>query len=84
MRDWASTGSGLREYVGDFVVVAQYVMKLEPVELVFQIAHRLVVRHHFRVHAVLVLHDLVHDQLEVSSDLKLFDPELHGYSKAID
>jgi hypothetical protein len=54
------------------------------VELVFQIAHRLVVRHHFRVHAVLVLHDLVHDQLEVSSDLKLFDPELHGYSKAID
>jgi hypothetical protein len=64
MRHWASTGHGLREYVGGLVVVAQHMVKLEHVELVFQIAHRLAVRHLW-VHIVFILHDLVHNQLRV-------------------
>jgi hypothetical protein len=44
----------------------------------------LTVYRHLRVHTVFVLHDLIHDQLRVSPDLKALNPELDGDSKAVD
>jgi hypothetical protein len=70
------------EYVG--VVVTQHMMQLEAVEFVLQIAHDLTARHHLRVHAVLVLHDLIHDQLRVAPDLEVFDPDLDSDPETID
>jgi hypothetical protein len=54
------------------------------VELSLQISHGLTVRLHLWVHAILVLHDLIHDQLRVAPDLKAFDPELDSDSEPID
>jgi hypothetical protein len=59
-------------------------MKLEAVELALQIAYGLTVRRHLRVHAVFVLHDLIHDQLRVSLDLEVVDPELDSDSETVD
>jgi hypothetical protein len=36
------------------------------------------------LHAVFVLHDLIHDQLRVNPDLKALDPELDGDSETVD
>jgi hypothetical protein len=44
----------------------------------------MLVRRHLWVHAVFVLHDLVHDQLRVTPDLEVFDPELNSDSEAVD
>jgi hypothetical protein len=59
-------------------------MKLKAVELALQIAHGLAVHHHLGIHAVFVLHDLIHDQFRVFPDLKAFDLELNGDSEAVD
>jgi hypothetical protein len=84
VRHQAATRSGLSEYIGYFVVVAQHMMKLEAVELAFQISNDLTIRRHLWVDAVLILHDLIHDQLRVAPDLKVFNPELYNDSETID
>jgi hypothetical protein len=61
VRNRASTGCELCEYVGRFVLVTQHMMQLEDVELALQISYGLTVRHHLRVNTILVLHDLIHD-----------------------
>jgi hypothetical protein len=58
-------------------------MKLEAVELALQISYGLAVCHHLWVHAVLVLHDLIHNQLKVSPDLKVLDPEFDSDSETV-
>jgi hypothetical protein len=59
-------------------------MKLEPVELAFQVTNGLAVCRHLRVNAVFLLHYLIHDELRISSNLETMDPELDRYSKAVD
>jgi hypothetical protein len=59
-------------------------MKLESVELAFQDTYSLIVCRHLRVHAVLVLHDLVHDKLGSSPDLEATNLELNSYSEVVD
>jgi hypothetical protein len=59
-------------------------MKLESLELAFQVTYSLIVCRHLRVHAVLVLHDLVHDKLGIPPDLEVTDPELNSYSEVVD
>jgi hypothetical protein len=61
VRDRASTGCGLCEYVGCFIVAAQHVVQLEAVELALQISYILTVLRHLRVSTILFLHDLIHD-----------------------
>jgi hypothetical protein len=63
MGDWAPTGCCFRKHVSRLVVVAQHVVQLEAVELALQISYGLAICRHLRVNAVLVLHDLSHDQL---------------------
>jgi hypothetical protein len=84
VRHRAVTGCGLCEYVGCFVVFAQHMMKLEAVELSLSISYSLTVRRILRVHAVFVLHDLIHDQLRDTPNLKALDAELDNDSETID
>jgi hypothetical protein len=50
------------------------VVKLEPVELVFQASNLLTVGLHLRVAAEGVLHDLVDDELRVAACIEASDP----------
>jgi hypothetical protein len=84
VRHRAATGCSPCEYIGCFVVVTQHVMKLEAVELALQISYGLTVRCHLRVRAVFVLHVLIHDQLRVTPDLEVLDPELDSDSETVD
>jgi hypothetical protein len=70
--------------MGCLVVVAQYMVQLEAVEPALQISYSLTVRHHLRVHVVLVLHDLIHDQLRLAPDLEALDPELDSDPETVD
>jgi 23S rRNA maturation-related 3'-5' exoribonuclease YhaM len=58
-------------------------MELEAVELAIQISYSLTVHRHLLVHAVFVLHDLIHDQLRVTPDLEAFDLELDSDSEML-
>ena len=51
------------EEVGDIIVLSRDMMQFDPSELVLELAHLLVVRHHERALAGGLLHDLVDDQL---------------------
>jgi hypothetical protein len=59
-------------------------VQLEAVELALQISYGLAICRHLRVNAVLVLHDLSHDQLRVAPDLETFDPELDCDPETVD
>jgi hypothetical protein len=59
-------------------------MQLETVEFSLQILYGLTVSRYLRVHAVFVLHDLIHDQLRVTPGLEALDPELDSDSETVD
>jgi hypothetical protein len=59
-------------------------MKLVAVELALQITYDLTIRCHLRVHAIFFLYDLIHDQLQVTPDLKALDPELDSDPETVD
>jgi hypothetical protein len=59
-------------------------MKVEAMELAFQITYGLTARCHLQVHAIFVLHDLIHDQVRVTPDLEALDPELDSDSETVD
>jgi hypothetical protein len=84
MRNRASAGCGLREYVNHLVVVAQHMVQLEAVELALEISYSLAARRHLQVDTILVLHDLTHDQLRVAPDLEMLDPEFDSDPETID
>jgi hypothetical protein len=67
-----------------FIVVAQHVVQLEAVELALQISYDLAICCHLWVNAVLVLHDLSHDQFRVTPDLETLDPELDSDPETVD
>jgi hypothetical protein len=58
----AATGCRFREHINCFNVVAHHVVQLEAVEFALQILYGLAICCHLRVNAVLVLHDLSHNQ----------------------
>jgi hypothetical protein len=62
MGNWAMTGCRLRKHISRLVIVAQHMVQLEVVELSLQISYGLEIHRHLQVNAVLVLHDLSHDQ----------------------
>jgi hypothetical protein len=59
-------------------------VQLEAVELALQIPYGLAICCHLRVNAVLVLHDLSHDQFRVAPDLETLDPELDSDPETVD
>jgi hypothetical protein len=63
----------LNQLVRSLVVVSGDVVKLEPVELVFQAPNLIAVGFHLRVAAVGVLHDLVDDELRVTTSVEASD-----------
>jgi hypothetical protein len=82
--NWAATGCRFRKHIGRFIVVVQHVVQLEAVEFAFQISYGLAICCHLRVNAVLVLHDLSHDQFRVTPDLGMLDPELNSDPETVD
>ena len=66
------------------IAMPRYVIKLESIELVLQLAEFLVVCSHLGVVAAPLLHDLVNDQLGVTPDVEASDTELNGNAQAID
>jgi hypothetical protein len=62
------------QLVRSLVVAPSDVVKLEPVELVFQAPNLIAVGLHLRVTAVGVLHDLVDDELRVAASVEASDP----------
>jgi hypothetical protein len=49
-----------------------------------QFSYGLAICRHPRVNAVLVLHDLSHDQFRVAPDLETLDPELDSDPETVD
>jgi hypothetical protein len=64
----------LSQLVRILVVSSGDVVELEPVELVFQAPNLIAVGFHLWVAAVGVLHDLVDDELRVTSSIEASDP----------
>ena len=62
------------QLVHSLVVAPSDVVELEPVELVFQAPNLIAVGFHLRVAAVGVLHDLVDDELRVTTSVEASDP----------
>jgi hypothetical protein len=80
----AATRCRFHKHIGRFIVVAQHVVQLEAVEFSLQISYGLEICCHLQVNAVLVLHNLSHDQFRVTPDLKTPDPELSCDPKTVD
>ena len=72
----------LSQFICFFVVLAHDVVKLEPVELVFEATHSIAVRLHLLVVAASLLHHLVDGELGVSPDVETFDAEFDGDAEA--
>jgi hypothetical protein len=64
----------LSQLVCSLVVASGDVVELEPVELVLQAPNLIAVGFHLWVVAVGVLHDLVDDELRVTSSVEASDP----------
>jgi len=59
------------------------VVKLEPVELVFEATHCIAVHLHLLVMVASLLHHLVDDELGVSPNVETFDAECDGDAEAV-
>jgi hypothetical protein len=64
----------LSQLVRSLVVPSGDVVELEPVELVLQALNLIAIGFHLRVVAVGVLHDLVNDELRVTTSVEASDP----------
>jgi hypothetical protein len=64
----------LSQLIRSLVVASGDVVELEPVELVLQAPNLIAVGFHLRVAAVGVLHDLVDDELRVTTSVEALDP----------
>jgi hypothetical protein len=72
------------EGVGCFIVLSEDMMKFETIKLHRKIFYILIVCCHAGVMAVQLPHDLVDDELRVTVDVKLLDPELGSDAEAVD
>ena len=70
---WFSTGHRLRKCVSRLVEAPWDVIEFEAIELVLQLADFLAVSSHLGVVVAGLLHDLVDDQLGVTSDVEASD-----------
>jgi hypothetical protein len=66
---WNSPGSQFCEEIGGIVVLSRNLMQFDPLELVLELAHLLAVCCHERALTGGLLHDLVDDQLQVTTDI---------------
>ena len=73
-----STGCHFCKRTGRLIEAPWDVIEFEAVELVLQPSDFSVVRSHLGVMAARLLHDLVHDQLEVTPDVEASDAQLDG------
>jgi hypothetical protein len=80
----AAIGCRFRKHVGHFIVVAQDLVQLEAVEFSLQISNSLAISCHLRVNAILVFHDLSHDQFRVTPNLETLDPEFNSDPVTVD
>jgi hypothetical protein len=80
----AATGCRFHKHIDRFIVVAQHVVQLEAMEFALQISYRLAISCHLRVNAILVFHDLSHDQFRVTPDLETLDPEFDSDPEIVD
>jgi hypothetical protein len=62
------------QLVRSLVVASGDVVELEPVELVFQAPNLIAVGLHLRIATVGVLHDLVDEELRVTTSVEASDP----------
>jgi hypothetical protein len=73
-RNYSSTRSNFREFIGGLIVSACDVVELEAVKLVFKALYLLTVGLHLGITAARALHDLVDHELRVASNIKVSDP----------
>jgi hypothetical protein len=66
------------EGVGHFIVSSKDMMELKTVELFLQPPNLHSICHHARVAVVRLFHDLVDDELRVTTDVKPLNPKLDG------
>jgi hypothetical protein len=59
-------------------------MKFETIEILHKLSKLLSVCHRARVMTIQLPHDLVDDELRVTTDVKPLDPELGGDAQAVD
>jgi hypothetical protein len=71
--DSASCGRNLGKLTGRFIVSSCDVNKLEAMELVLKLAYFLAISLHFWVMAARDFHDLIDDQLRVTSNVEASD-----------
>jgi hypothetical protein len=77
-------GRQLCELVRCLVRPSGNMVELEAIKLIFQEADRLAVCRHLRFVIARLFHDLVYDQLRVTSDIELSDPKLGGDVQTVD
>jgi hypothetical protein len=72
------------EGIGRFAISLEGMMKFETIELLQKLSNLLLVCRHAGVTAVRLPHDLVDDELRVTTNVKPLDLELSGNAYAID
>jgi hypothetical protein len=66
------------EGVDRLIAMSEDVMKFKVIEFLLELSYLLAVCHHEGVMAIRLPHDLVDDELKVTTNVKPLDPELIG------
>jgi hypothetical protein len=74
-RGWLAARSESSEGIGCLVVSSEDMMKLKTIEFLLQRSHLLSVSRHAGITTVRLSHYLIDDELRVSSNIKLLNPE---------
>ena len=77
-------GSQFCEETGGIIVLLGDMMQFDPLEFVLELAHLLAICYHKRALVGGLLHDLVDDQLRVSTDIQSHGAKLDGDAQSID
>jgi hypothetical protein len=81
---WIPPGSQFCEKIGSIVVLLGDMMQFDPLEFVLELAHLLAVCCHEGALARGLLHDLVDNQLRVTTDVEPCGTELDGDAESVD
>ena len=81
---WILPGGQFCKEIDGIVVPSRDVMQLDSLELVLKLAHRLVVCYHEGAFAGGLLHDLINDQLRVTTNVESRSTKFEGDAESID
>jgi hypothetical protein len=84
LRGWLAAWPKPSEGVGCLIVSSEDMVELEAVELLLQVSNLLEVCSHEWVTIVWLSHNLIDDELRVSTDVKLLNPKFSCNAQSVD